>query len=118
MRLLFASFSPLINSPDAGICPVSNKVGIVAVERAYFTVLFWHPFFRGNSSYDMIHSFLRRHGKSVPRNSFWSYIATKPIATAFVDHLSDKLRSLFKLLFHFNSYFHKTLHKISETNIA
>ena len=47
------------------------------------------------------------------------YSATKPIATAFVDHCSEELRSFFKLLIHLNSYyFHKALHKILETYIA
>ena len=41
----------------------------------------------------------------MPRNFFWTHIATNPSPTAwnaaFVDHCSEELRSSFKLLFRF-----------------
>ena len=92
------------------------------MERAYFTVLVWHPIFLWEialSHLDFMISFMGNlcleipSGVTLPRSPLRQHLLT------IVPSEELSVQKFFKLLIHFNSYyFHKTLHKILETNIA
>ena len=116
MRLLFVSFSlliPLIILESALSVTKSKSwqlsehvtlflLGTQFSRRIALNHLDFMIWFMGNLCLEI------PSGVTLPRSPLRQHLLTTVV----------KSWKVFKLVFYFNSYFHKTLHKISETNIA